>query len=73
MVCVPRALLRAALVRFRRSATRLERIEELEGPTFLLGSEATCCISGRLTEGMQRHYSTVSSDEQRQALARSST
>lgn len=27
-------------------------------------------ISGHLTEGMQRHYSTVSGDEQRRALAR---
>jgi integrase len=27
-------------------------------------------ISGHLTEGMQRHYSTVSGDEQRQALAK---
>ena len=30
----------------------------------------TRSISGHLTEGMQRHYSTVSGDEQRQALAR---
>jgi integrase len=30
----------------------------------------TRSISGHLTEGMQRHYSTVSGDEQRRALAR---
>ena len=30
----------------------------------------TRSISGHLTEGMQRHYSTVSGDEQRQALAK---
>lgn len=33
----------------------------------------TRSISGHLTEGMQRHYSTVSGEEQRQALAKSST
>jgi hypothetical protein len=30
----------------------------------------TRSISGHLTEGMQRHHSTVSGDEQRQALAK---
>ena len=30
----------------------------------------TRSISGHLTEGMQRHYCTVSGDEQRQALAK---
>jgi hypothetical protein len=30
----------------------------------------TRSISGHLTEGMQRHYSTVSGDEQRRALAK---
>ena len=30
----------------------------------------TRSISGHLTEGMQRHYSTVSGEEQRQALAK---
>jgi hypothetical protein len=36
----PKALPRAALVRFRRSAARLKRLEELKGPAFVLGSEA---------------------------------
>jgi hypothetical protein len=30
----------------------------------------TRSISGHLTEGMQRHHSTVSGDEQRRALAK---
>jgi hypothetical protein len=36
----PVALPRATLVRFRRSAARLARIEALDGPAFLLGGEA---------------------------------
>jgi hypothetical protein len=32
----------------------------------------TWSISGRLTDDMQRHYSTVSGDEQRQALPKMS-
>lgn len=36
----PTALPRAALVRVRRSAARLRRLEELKGPAFVRGSEA---------------------------------
>jgi hypothetical protein len=37
---LPAALPRATLVRFRRSAARLERFEALHGPAFALGNEA---------------------------------
>jgi hypothetical protein len=43
-------------------------------PTFFqherVVSGVTRSISGHLTEGMQRHYATVSGDEQRRALAK---
>jgi hypothetical protein len=41
----PATLTRAALVRFRRSAARMVRIEALDGPTFVLGSEASVLLS----------------------------
>lgn len=41
----PATLTRAALVRFRRSAARMARIEALDGPSFVLGSEASVLLS----------------------------
>jgi hypothetical protein len=41
----PATLTRAALVRFRRSAARMARIEALDAPPFVLGSEATVLSS----------------------------
>jgi hypothetical protein len=46
----PAALPRAALVRFRRSAARLERLEALRGPAFALGTEARVLL-GALESG----------------------
>jgi hypothetical protein len=46
----PAALPRAALVRFRRSAARLDRLEALRGPAFVLGNEARVLL-GALESG----------------------
>jgi len=44
-IAFPSALPRASLVRFRRSAARRTRLEELAGPAFLLASEARVLLS----------------------------